>query len=145
MNSSENCLFCKIVRREIPAPVIYEDDHTFAFLDAEPRTLGHTLVIPKYHAVAIIDLPENENGPLFSAVRKVAELLVSSLAAKGLTIGINQGEASGQVVGHVHVHIMPRFASDGGGSVQSIVHSHPEISLQEVQKLILKNKQPDFT
>ena len=70
-----DCLFCKIVAKEIPSLVVYEDDHALAFLELHPRSPGHTMVIPKVHAPTIADLPDAEVGPLFIAVKKVAELL----------------------------------------------------------------------
>jgi len=112
--------------------IVYEDDKTLAFLDVMPRSSGHALVVPKLHAATIVDLPESEIQPLFSAVKKVIALLTKAIAPDGVTIGINQGEASGQVVGHLHVHIMPRFNGDGGGSVQSAVHNPPEDSLEAI-------------
>jgi histidine triad (HIT) family protein len=138
MNKTDaNCLFCKIIDGKIPAMVVYENDDVLAFLDIEPRALGHTLIIPKHHSSNIVDLPELLVAPLFSAVKAVANLLISRLGAEGLTIGINQGQASGQVVDHLHVHLLPRFSGDGGGSVQSVVSSRQAVSLEEVQKKIL--------
>jgi histidine triad (HIT) family protein len=138
MNKTDaNCLFCKIIDGKIPAMVVYENDDVLAFLDIEPRAPGHTLIIPKHHSSNIVDLPESLVAPLFSAVKAVANLLISRLGAEGLTIGINQGQASGQVVDHLHIHLLPRFSGDGGGSVQSVVSSRQAVSLEEVQKKIL--------
>ncbi len=131
-----NCLFCKIIDKKIPAYMVQDGEHAAAFLDITPRTMGHTLVIPKYHAATLADLPDGEIGPFFSAVKSVATLLGDKLGADGLTIGMNQGEASGQVVGHLHVHILPRFKDDGGGAIQSVVHRTPVLSLQEVLRKI---------
>ena len=132
-----SCLFCKITSKKIPALIVYENDSVLAFLDIEPKALGHTLIIPKHHSSNIVDLPESSVAPLFSAVKAVANLLISRLGAEGLTIGINQGRASGQVVDHLHVHLLPRFDGDGGGAVQSVVSSRSTVSLEEVQKKIL--------
>lgn len=138
MNKTDaSCFFCKITSKKAPAFIIYENDSVLAFLDVEPRTLGHTLIIPKHHSSNIIDLPESAVAPLFSAVKVVVNLLVSGLHADGLTIGINQGRASGQVVDHLHVHLLPRFDGDGGGAIQSVVSNRPTASLEEVQKKIL--------
>jgi histidine triad (HIT) family protein len=132
-----DCLFCKIAAKTIPAMVIYEDDHAVGFLDIVPRSPGHTLVIPKAHAPNIVELPDTEIGPLFLAVKNVADLLSRKLTPDGITIGINQGRASGQEVDHLHVHLMPRWHGDGGGSVQSAVNSKPKESVQEIQKKII--------
>jgi histidine triad (HIT) family protein len=134
-----DCLFCKIIAKQIPAYVIYEDDHVLAFLDIMPRTPGHTVVIPKVHAPTIVALPESEVGPLFMAVKKVAELLSRALTPDGITIGINQGRASGQEVDHLHVHVMPRWHNDGGGAIQSVVHNAPKESLEAIKEKILKS------
>jgi len=132
-----DCLFCKIAGKTIPAKIVYEDDHAMAFLDIAPRTEGHVMVIPKYHAPTLAVLPDDEVAPLFAAVKKTAELLMTGLRSDGITIGINQGRASGQEVDHLHVHLMPRWHGDGGGSVQSIIHNPPKISIEEVQKKIV--------
>ncbi|MEK9180350.1 MAG: HIT family protein [Patescibacteria group bacterium] len=133
-----NCIFCKIVDGKIPAEKLYEDSHALAFLDLEPRAPGHTLIVPKYHAETLETLPEEDAGPLFSAVKKVAKMLMRGLEADGATIGINQGAAAGQVVGHLHVHVLPRYHSDGGGAIQSVVNNKPKESLGEIKSKILK-------
>lgn len=130
----KECLFCKIARREIPAEIVLEDERSVAFLDIMPKAPGHTVVIPKFHAPTIAELPISEIGPLFVAVQKMAERLSRKLAADGLTIGINQGRASGQTVEHLHVHLLPRFVDDGGGSIHSVVHNPPRESLADIAK-----------
>ncbi len=132
-----DCLFCKIADKQIPAAVIYEDDHVMAFLDVHPRTLGHTLVIPKYHAPWIVELPDEEVGPLFLAAKHMTELVTKKLGSDGATIGMNQGRASGQEVDHLHVHVMPRWQNDGGGSIQSAVNNPPKESVEEVKKKLI--------
>jgi histidine triad (HIT) family protein len=132
-----DCLFCKIAEKKIPAKIVYEDDRTLAFLDIKPSAPGHTMVIPKYHASTLAALPDKEIAPLFLAVKKVAELLVAGLHPDGITIGVNQGRASGQEIDHLHVHLVPRSHGDGGGSVQSVVHQASRESLEEIQKKIL--------
>lgn len=133
----QNCLFCKIAAKTIPSQAIYEDDHTLAFLDIMPRAPGHAMVIPKYHAPNVLELPDADVAPLFLAVKKVAELLSKKLKADGITIGINQGRESGQEVDHLHVHLMPRWHGDGGGAIQSAVKNAPKESLEEIRKKIL--------
>ncbi len=132
-----DCLFCKIAAKTIPAKIVYEDEHAIAFLDITPRAPGHTMVIPKYHAPTLIGLPDGEISPLFSAVKKIAALLMVALHPDGITIGVNQGRASGQEIDHLHVHLMPRWHGDGGGAVQSLVHNMPQESLEAIQKKIL--------
>jgi histidine triad (HIT) family protein len=133
----DTCLFCKIVGKQIPAKIIFEDERAVAFLDVMPRAEGHTLVIPKIHAPNILELPDPEAAPLFAAVKHAAELLANKLHPDGITIGINQGRASGQEVDHLHVHLIPRWHNDGGNAIQSVVHNPPKISVDEVLKKIL--------
>ena len=135
-----DCLFCKIIKKEIPAEIIYEDDKTAAILDINPRSPGHTMVLPKIHRQTILDLPEKEIEPLFGAVKKVTQLIKNSLKPEGFTIGINHGKISGQVIDHLHIHIIPRFKDDGGGSVHSVVNNPPAKSLAEIKSEIIKFK-----
>ena len=127
-----DCLFCKIIKKEIPAEIIYEDDRSLAILDINPRAPGHAMVMPKIHSQTILDLPENKLGLLFEAVKKVAGLIQKSLKPEGFTIGINQGRISGQVIDHLHVHVIPRFEGDGGASVHSVVNNPPKESLKDI-------------
>ncbi|MCK9187427.1 MAG: HIT family protein [Candidatus Colwellbacteria bacterium] len=131
-----DCLFCKIASKEIPSSVIYEDDVALAFLDLHPLAPGHALVIPKIHAENILDLPEELIGPFFQSVKKVTALIKEKLAPRGFTIGINQGRIGGQAIDHLHVHIIPRFEGDGGGSLHSVVKNPPKESLEEIQAKI---------
>ncbi len=132
---NRECLFCKMAWKEVSVETgIYEDDKVMAFLDIHPRAPGHALVIPKYHAATLGELPEPEILPLFSAVQRVAQAITGRLGAHGITIGINQGKAAGQEVDHLHVHLLPRWEEDGGGSVQGIVNNAPKESLAQIAK-----------
>lgn len=137
-----DCLFCKIAGGEVSAEVVYEDDHAMAFLDIHPKAPGHTVVIPKRHAEILADMPDGEVGPLFTAVKTVAARLAAVFGTKGMTIGINQGKASGQSVDHVHVHLLPRWENDGGGSVHSIVDNPPEEPLPATAEKIRRQTSP---
>lgn len=117
------CIFCRIVAGELRAHTIYEDAHAVAFLDIHPSARGHALVIPRVHAETLAQLDDREVGPLFLAVKSVAGLVEASLRPAGMNIGWNGGWAAGQRVGHLHVHLIPRYAGDGGGGMQSIVQS----------------------
>ena len=132
----ESCLFCEIRDGKIPAHRVYEDARTLAFLDVNPRAPGHTVIIPKYHSENILDLPEQELAALFRTVKKVAGRITHVLKADGLTIGINQGAVSGQTIRHLHVHVLPRFMGDGGGSVHSVVNNPSKESLTQIAKQI---------
>ena len=133
-----DCLFCKIVEREIPSEKIYEDDTVLAFLDIHPMAPGHTVLVPKVHAENILNLPDMTVGPLFLAVKKVTAALSSALQPHGFTIGINHGKVSGQAIDHLHVHVIPRFEGDGGGSLHSVVKNPSSESVSVIKEKIIK-------
>ena len=132
-----DCLFCKIAGKEINSEMIYEDADTVAVLDVHPLSLAHTMVLPKFHAADILSLPGEKIGPVFEAVKKVTGILGETFKPDGFTIGINHGRASGQTVEHLHIHIIPRWSADGGGSIHSVVNNPPQQSLDEVKNRIL--------
>ena len=101
------CVFCKIARKEAPASIVYEDEQVVAFLSSRPVNVGHTLVIPKKHYGNIYDIPEEEAGYLFKIVKKIAHAVKDATGTEGIRIVQNNGEAAGQVVFHLHVHIIP--------------------------------------
>lgn len=130
------CLFCELISKNKPSHIIYEDDVVVAMLDIFPRAIGHTIIVPKKHVETILELPDEQIGPVFTAVKKVTEMLKSKLNPDGFTIGINHGKVSGQAIDHLHIHIIPRFTGDGGGSIHSVVDNPPKQSLEEVIKKI---------
>jgi|SRR3989344_4167601 len=127
-----DCLFCKIIKKEIPAKVIFENEAAVAVLDIHPRAPGHTVVLPKHHAPVLIELTDEHVGPVFLAVKAVAKKLKNVLNYDGLTIGINQGREAGQEVDHLHIHLIPRWKNDGGGSIQSIVNNQAKIDTSKL-------------
>ena len=131
----EDCIFCRIGRGKIPSHKIYEDKNSFAFLDIHPHAKGHTVVIPKIHAVTIFDLEEKQMRSLMLAVKKTMGLLQKKLRPDGFNVGWNSGAAGGQVVPHLHIHILPRYSGDGGGSIHSIIKNPGEKAVEEVAKL----------
>jgi len=118
------------------AEVIYEDDATVALLDIHPHAPGHTMVIPRVHAETILELPQSAIGPLFETVKKVTAMIKKALQPDGFTIGINHGRKAGQMIDHLHIHILPRFSGDSGGSIHSVVKNPPEKSMQEIRERI---------
>ncbi len=108
-----DCIFCKIVKGELPCTRIYEDEDTLAFLDIGPIVKGHCLVIPKRHHDPITSMPAGELQTLIVAVQKVARAIEDGLKADGLNITQANGSVAGQVVPHVHFHVIPRFVWDG--------------------------------
>lgn len=106
-----NCIFCAIAAGEIPSFKIYEDDMCLAYLDINPFSEGHTLVIPKSHSEGLLDTPCETLSALIKRVKKVASHIKSTLNADGFNILQNNGEAAGQTVKHIHFHIVPRFGA----------------------------------
>ena len=100
----------KIVKREIPADIVYEDAQTLAFLDIKPIALGHTLVIPKKPFENIFDIDDETLSAIMRTVRKISPAVRDAVGAHGVHINSNHGEAAGQVVHHLHFHIIPRHA-----------------------------------
>lgn len=130
----KDCIFCKIIAKEIPNYTVYEDDHVLAFLDISPRAKGHTLVVPKVHAENYFDLNEELLEHVARGVRKAMERIEHVLHPDGYNVGWNQGEAGGQEVPHLHVHIFPRYEGDGGGNMHSIVNAGG-VDVKEIAKL----------
>lgn len=107
-----NCIFCAIAAGEIPSFKVYEDDVVLAYLDINPFSKGHTLVIPKAHSAGLLDTGDDLLAAVVARVKKVAEHLKSALPCDGFNILQNNGEAAGQTVKHLHFHIIPRYAGE---------------------------------
>ena len=107
-----DCIFCAIAAGEIPSFKVYEDDLVLAYLDINPFTKGHTLVIPKAHSAGLLDTDDAVLAGLMARVRKVAAHLKAALPCDGFNILQNNGEAAGQTVKHIHFHIIPRYAGE---------------------------------
>jgi len=122
-----DCLFCKIAVGEILAKKVWEDENVFAFLDINPSSPGHTVVIPKKHASTMFEFSREELGVFFDGVKKVMQKIKDSkLAPQGFNVGINHNGVAGQEIMHLHVHIIPRWKNDGGESIQSIIKKHSQ-------------------
>lgn len=117
---SEDCIFCRILEGEIPADVVYEDEDVVAFLDANPLTEGHTLVVPREHVERVGGIPVDLAGRYFEPVPKIVEAVQEAVDADGATIAWNDGSAAGQEVPHAHLHIVPRRAGDGHGPIHAM-------------------------
>ncbi|MFZ2804212.1 MAG: HIT family protein [Patescibacteria group bacterium] len=109
----DNCLFCKIVAKEFASTPVYEDDAVYAFLDINPVNPGHTLVVPKIHYSGFIDADEETLSRLISAMQKVARAIVVAFGADGFNLEENNGEIAGQLIPHLHFHVVPRLSDDG--------------------------------
>ncbi len=110
-----DCIFCKIVAGELPSSKIYEDDLVFSFMDIAPLSPGHSLVIPKNHYETYPEVSADEAGALAVAILKIAPAVVAARNADGFNILLANGRCAGQVVFHVHFHIIPRANDDGMG------------------------------
>lgn len=132
---SEDCIFCSIVAGDIPARVVYEDDETLAFLDANPLAPGHTLVIPRAHHERLTDLDDDTASAVFQALYDLTGAVEAGVDADGSNVGFNNGEAAGQEVPHVHGHIIPRFENDGGSPVHAVAGERPDLSDDELDDI----------
>lgn len=109
----KDCLFCRIASKQLPANVIYEDEKVLAFLDINPLTEGHTLVIPKTHAESVFDIDAEYLKHLTAVAQKIANKMKETGQAEGLDLVQANGEAGDQTVFHFHLHIIPRKSGDG--------------------------------
>jgi histidine triad (HIT) family protein len=108
-----DCIFCQIIHKQAPANAVYEDKQILAFLSNQPINDGHTLVVPKKHYENIFEIPEEEAAYLFRVVKRIAVAVKNATAAEGIRIVQNNGWAAGQVVFHLHVHVIPMEPNDG--------------------------------
>lgn len=110
---SSSCIFCKIVAGEISAAKVYEDAEVLAFLDIAPLTKGHTLVIPKVHHFSITTVPAPLAGLVLATGARVGAALMRAVKADGFNLLLSNGTVAGQVIPHVHLHVVPRSPDDG--------------------------------
>jgi histidine triad (HIT) family protein len=106
---NDDCIFCKIVSKKAGAIIVFEDEHSLAFLDIHPLNPGHTLVIPKKHYPSMVEMPPEEVGRVFVSVAKVMRGVKKASNADGINIGQSNGRAASQEVFHMHVHVIPRY------------------------------------
>ena len=114
MKFDANCIFCKIVAGQVPCTKLYEDDDVLAFLDINPVTYGHTLVISKEHYSTFLSTPKAIMNKVMNVAQRIGQVQIEQLGAKGVNILINSYEAAGQVVPHFHVHVIPRYTAKDG-------------------------------
>ena len=129
-------LFAKIIQREISAQILCENDFAMAILDISPLAVGHTLVIPKKEARTILELPDENLAQLFLTVKEITGILDKALSPAGFTIGLNH--KVGQGVDYVHVHVIPRYKDDGGGSLHTILQGDVTEELAKTAERINK-------
>lgn len=133
-----DCIFCKIVKGEIPAKIIENTNKSLAFMDAFPLAKGHSLVIPKNHYEKMQEIPPEENAELFETVRKLLSK-VDKLTNSTL-VALHNGKDSGQEIPHVHIHLIPRSKEDSAGPVHSMFKNRPKLSDKEFNELLEKLK-----
>lgn len=109
----DNCIFCKLAHGKIPAASIYEDDDFKVILDASPAARGHSIILPKTHAANIFELPDEYCEKIFKVAKKCGAAIKTAFNYDGLNVLQNNGEAAGQTVFHLHVHLIPRNINDG--------------------------------
>ena len=125
-----NCIFCKIVKNEIPCDLVFENEKVSAFLDVRPSAPGHTLVVPKEHHEDLLVTPDILLLESMRVIKKVAKAAMEATSAEGFNLIANTLPAAGQVVFHTHFHIIPRFSNDG------LKHwPHKEVLKEEQQKI----------
>jgi histidine triad (HIT) family protein len=134
--SGAACIFCRIVAGEIPAEIVHTDAAAVAFLDVTPLADGHVLVVPRLHAARVEELPAEAAAGAFRVVAALSGPVRRALRADGLTIGINDGEVTGQTVPHVHIHIVPRRFGDGAGSIHGMFQAGPRRPVAEIAAAI---------
>lgn len=132
---SEECIFCSIVAGDVPGRVVAETEDALAFLDANPLAPGHTLVVPKTHTERLHDLDSGTSRAVFDLVRDVLPHVEAAVEADGVTVGVNDGEAAGQEVPHVHVHLVPRFEGDGGHPIHAVAGERPHLDDAELDEI----------
>lgn len=117
----DECLFCKIIAKEIPADIVYEDDVVIAFLDIHPKAPGHTLVVPKVHSVDVATTTAEQFEKLSARLPKLGAAIMAAVDAQGFNLTFNNGAAAGQVIPHLHAHIISRFSKEVSGATTEVV------------------------
>ena len=138
MNVADDCVFCKIVAGEIPCTKVFENEDCFSFLDIAPLAEGHTLLIPKKHYDQLPDVPDETMVGLASQLPRIGRAILRATGAEGFNVLQNNGRIAGQVVPHVHFHLIPRRAEDGLG-YRWQAGSYPAGRADEIAHLIVES------
>lgn len=132
---SQDCIFCKIIKGEIPSFTVYEDDTFKVILDRFPAAPGHALIIPKEHAADMFELPEETAAKLYPLAQKLGAKIKVAVGAEGMNIVQNNGEVAGQSVYHFHLHMIPRKAGD---NIVLNKSSNGDTTLEELEAVLKK-------
>ena len=136
MLSNDDCIFCKIIAKEIPSKILYQNNDTIAFLDIFPISQGHTIVIPKKHYTNLETIPIKELYEVMGTVKIVSNLIYKNLDIEGYNILQNNYKAAGQVINHFHIHIIPRSVADGKFELLIPKEQATEEELNQTLKII---------
>jgi histidine triad (HIT) family protein len=127
--SNVKCIFCKIINKDIPNAIIYEDDMFLAFLDKYPINYGHSLLVPKDHFSTILEMPTSLVGEMYSMVPQLSKAIITTIDGNGFNVSQNNGRSANQIIPHVHVHIVPRF------SIEKIKGQWPMRKIANIEEL----------
>ena len=130
-----DCIFCRIAAGTLEAELVHETPEAIAFLDKYPAARGHVVVVPRAHAASLPELDDAAAAGLFRAVRDVMRKVTAALAPAGMNVGWNHGPAAGQVVLHLHVHVLPRFG-EGGRGIQVMGEGAGAVSSAELREAL---------
>jgi len=139
--TADTCIFCKIAQKKIDAKIIDENENAIAFLDAFPLTVGHTLVITKKHYAKLQEVELDQMAYLFNLIHKILPPIEKGTGVQSTLIAIHNGKDAGQVIPHLHVHIVPRKAGDGGGAIHSMFDSSDRLGEYEMNKVLKSIKE----
>ncbi len=134
----EDCIFCKIIKGEIPSAKIFENENIFAFLDIEPLSDGHCLIVPKKHSEDIFDTDKKTLQEIVFVAQDLSETMKKKLGADGVNIFNNSGKSAEQGVFHLHFHVVPRYKDDGLKTVQCLSDKAKKSNPEELKKLAEK-------
>ena len=130
-----SCIFCRIVQKQVPSSLVFEDEKVMAFLDIKPLTEGHTLVIPKANYESIFDIPKESIAYLHGITKRIAIAVEKATKADGISIIQQNGKAAGQDIFHLHVHVIPRYEDQKLPSFSEISEVDREKLSQTAQKI----------
>jgi len=132
------CIFCNIVNGEIPSFKIFEDEDVLAFLDVNPVTRGHCLVIPKMHFESIFDIPEELLQKVIVSGKNISKKIKDVLQPDGIRLSQSNGEVAGQAIFHFHLHVIPRYKNDGLSMDHHTTASPSKADMEELKKIALQ-------
>lgn len=140
--TNADCIFCNIVNKKITSYKIFENEYVIAILDRNPISKGHTLLIPKVHNARLESLSPEDAKAIFYTLVKIINPILRVVNAGSSTIGINDGVDAGQVIPHIHIHIIPRFKNDGGSSIHSVINKQYISDNNELEEIAerIRNK-----